>query len=141
MNVKSKSAFLKQCILAMVLTTGFAMNNEASAQTVKEESASEEKPVLLVNYVGKEKEFLVFEVNLSQPEDRRMTLRIADQANHELYNESFIKKIYSKRVLIPADAAEKISFKLSTSKSEIKKSFEVNYELKESFLVKETTDK
>ncbi len=141
MNVKSKSAFLKPFIAAMVLTTGSFINNEASAQTVKEQAVIEAKPALNVNFAGKEKGFLVFEVNLHQNINRRFTFRISDQDKNELFNESLVQNSYSKRILIPAADVEKISFTLYTFKSEIKKTFEINYEVNESYVIKDMTEK
>lgn len=141
MNTKSKSAFLKPFIAAMVLTTGSFINNEASAQTVKEQSAIEAKPALLVNFAGEEKGYLVFNVNLQQNINRRFTLRISDQDKNELFNESLVQNSYSKRILIPAADVEKISFTLYTLKSEIRKTFEINYEANASYVIKDMTEK
>ena len=141
MNVKSKSAFLKPFIAAMVLTTGSFINNEASAQTVKEQAVIEAKPALMVNFAGKEKGYLVFEVNLQQNINRRFTFRISDQDKNELFNESLVQNSYSKRILIPAADVQKISFTLYTLKSEIRKTFEINYETDESYVIKDMTEK
>ena len=141
MNVKSKSAFLKPFIAAMVLTTGVFSNTEVTAQTVKEQAAMEAKPALNVNFAGEEKGFLAFDVNLHQNINRRFTIRISDQDKNVLFNESLVKNSYSKRILIPATDVEKISFTLYTFKSEIKKTFEINYEVNESYVIKDMTEK
>jgi len=141
MNAKRKSAFLKPFVATVVLSAGSLFYNEVHAQTVKEQPPAEEKTALMVDFKGTKNEFLVFDVNLNQSDERKTVLRITDQDRYQLYYESFFKNNIHKRILIPADDIEKVTFSLYSSKGEVKKAFTVEYELKETVLVKELANK
>ena len=94
----------------------------------------------MVDFKGTKKEYLVFDVNLNQPNERKTVLRITDQDNNQLYYESFFKNNSQKRILIPLEDIEKITFSLYSSKGEVKKAFTVDYELREIVQVNELTD-
>jgi hypothetical protein len=104
---------------------------------VKEQPTVNAKNELMVDFKGKKDGYLIFDVVLNQPFERRLTLRIIDQDDHLLYDESFFKNTATKRVLLSEDDIDKVTFSLLTSKGEVKKTFTVNYEWKETVLVKE----
>ena len=138
MKAKRKSAFLKPFVATVVLSAGALFYNEVHAQTVKEQPP--EKTALMVDFKGTKKEYLVFDVNLNQPNERKTVLRITDQDNYQLYYESFFTYNSQKRILIPVEDIEKLTFSLYSSKGEVKKAFTVDYELKEIVQVNELTD-
>ena len=140
MNAKSKSAFLKPFVATVVLSAGALFYNEVHAQTVNEQSPVQEKNALMVGYKGTKNAYLVFDVNLSQPDKRKTILRITDQDNYQLYYESFFKYNSHKRILIPAEDIEKLTFSLYSSKGQVTKAFTVDYELKEIVQVNELAD-
>ena len=82
-------------------------------------------------------EFLVFDVSLAQPDEQKLILRITDEDNYQLYAESIFKKAYSKKFFIPSVEVKKVTFSLYSPKGELKKTFTVDYELKETLTVKE----
>ena len=137
MKARRRSAFLKPFVATVLLSAGALFYNEVHAQTVREQPQAEEKTAMMVDFKGTKKEYLVFDVNLNQPNERKTVLRITDQDNNQLYYESFFKYNSQKRILIPVEDIEKITFSLYSSKGELKKAFTVDYELKEIIQVNE----
>ena len=137
MNTKIKSSFLKSFVVATAFSAGSLFNNDVIAQTVKDQSSSVASNSLMVDFNGTKNEFLVFDVSLSQPDEQKMILRITDEDNHQLYADAIFKKTFSKKFLIPSVDVKKVTFSLFSSKGELKKTFTVDYELKETYSVKE----
>lgn len=137
MNTKRKTWLFKPLVATVVLSAGSLFFSETTAQNVKEQPTVNAKNDLMVDFKGKRDGHLIFDITHNRPDERRMILRIIDKDNHQLYDEAFFKNVATKRVLLSEDDIDKVTFSLLSSKGEVRKTFTVNYEWKETILVKE----
>ncbi len=98
----------------------------------------DDKPVMQVTYVQDESEFLVFKVNVSNTNSKRIVFRVSDKSYEPLYSETFTADSYTKTIKVPKYDMDVIEFRVTSGKEIIKKVFEVKVQAKETVAVTES---
>jgi hypothetical protein len=98
-NIKHmKTSVVKNIVLSLVISAITAVIPASVSAQSTAVQASEN--LTEVSYLGNSTEFFKFEVNLKQPANQRLILRIMDEHNNELYREAVTTKEFTKLVKI-----------------------------------------
>ena len=98
----------------------------------------EDKPIMQVNYVQDESDYLVFKVNVLNTGNKRAIFRVSDNHYEPLYSEAFTTDSYTKTIKVPKYDRDIIEFRVTSGKEIIKKVFEVKVQSKETVAVTES---
>jgi hypothetical protein len=98
--------FLKAIIIVFfTFCAGLSYSQNQPENYVKTESANK------VQFMGVEKDFLVFDLLFSEVPAKGCTLKIMDQAGNTVFEESIPGNSFAKRYKMPKEEFSKISFK------------------------------
>ena len=134
-----KTSVVKNIVLSLVIsaiTVIIPASVSAQSTTVP---ASEN--LTEVSYLGNSTEFFKFEVNLKQPSNQRLILRIMDEHNNELYREAVTTKEFTKLVKIARTDYARLHFIVTGNGNSFSKTFMITSEVSENFIIREVSSK
>lgn len=139
MKSAKKIAFVRLFSALVILMLALTSATTSYAQVIPVSQKTITKPSLTVNFIGGVGDKLFFEVVMEQPEDSRSYLRIRDEDGMQLYNELVTKSTLVKKIQVPKNEMKKVEFVFETGKEELKKSFEIKVQYKETLEIRDVT--
>lgn len=127
--------------LSLVITT---LTASIPATSVSAQSSAIQQSAEIsadIRYVGNNTDYFKFEVNLKQQNSQRLLLRILDENGIELYRETVNSKEFSKILKITRNDYARLQFIVTGNGSSFKKSFSINAEISDNFLIRELDNK
>ena len=110
---------------------------KGNAQTVPEK----EEPVLKVQYLKEDKDFLTFIASVSMPEGKTTMLKISNQSKELLYSERITKTEFLRVYKFPKQEDGEIKFILTGGKEPISKNFAIATKTEERYVINEVDAK
>jgi hypothetical protein len=136
-----KTKVVKNMFLSLVITTltasipATSVSAQSSAIQQGAETASD------IRYVGNNSDFFKFEVNLKQLVGQKLLLRVLDENGMELYRETVNSKEFSKIVKVTRNDYARLQFIVTGTGTSFSKSFSINAEVSDNFLIRELDNK
>ncbi len=126
--------------LSLVITslTASIPASNVSAQSSAVQQISE--TATDIRYVGNNVDFFKFEVNLKQTGSQRLLLRVLDENGIELYREAVNAKEFSKLIKVTRNDYARLQFIVSGNETSYTKSFSINAEPTDNFLIREVSE-
>ncbi len=135
-----KTNVVKNILLSLVITAITAsLPANVSAQLANIQPATDN--VTEISYVGNNSDFFKFEVNLKQPNSQKLLLRVLDENGIELYRETVISKEFSKLIKVTRNDYARLQFVVTGNGVNVVKSFSINAEVSDNFLIREVNNK
>jgi hypothetical protein len=127
-----KSIFLSVLITSLTagIPTGYVSAQETAVQQGADPSAD-------IWYVGTNEDYFKFEVNLRQAANQKLVLRVLDENGVVLYRETVNAREFNKLIKVTRNDYSRLSFIVSGSGTSFTKSFSINVEVSENYLVNE----